>query len=118
MITFTEEEKQRIYEIEKFLRFAHPGKKPVEVRALGGEANGTIRHLSPSHRSLAISAIMADQTGAQVYWCLNPIKADNQYAERNVTDKPMRHVRYTAGDKDIFRRSNYLIDVDSVTRKG
>jgi hypothetical protein len=67
---------------------------------------------------LAVSAMMAEQTGAPVYWTLNPINADSKYARINKSERPMRHVRFTAGDKDILYRGNYLIDIDSVHPKG
>jgi hypothetical protein len=119
MIIFTVEEKQRIAAIEKFFNVVRP-QGLIEVRALGGKENGTIRHLHSSPRVLAHSAIMAEQTGARapVYWSLNEINPESKYALINQSEKPLRKVRFTAGDKDILYRSTYLIDVDSVHPKG
>lgn len=113
----TPEQLVRAKQIAGFLTAIFNEGDHIEVRSLKSQY-GTIRHLSTDLRALAKTAILAEISGGDVYYALNPVSPASMYARHHTTDRPMRQVTATAGNMDIAVRANYLIDLDPVRPTG
>lgn len=97
---------------ERFLRWAFAPGDLFEVRGVASSA-GTLRGLFEGNYEQAAkdACEMADSYGAQVFYSLNPVDPNSDYA-RSTVRKTVANAKRTLGAASVLRRRHLLLDFD------
>jgi hypothetical protein len=106
----------QIAEAEEFLRFMFSPGDLVEIRGLSKGGGPVMGGLFNDFNLAARTAALLSSNGANVYYTLNPVNPESDYARRraqtNQINMLLKCLKVTAADKDILHRNLYLFDAD------